>query len=230
VEPALAEVAPVSLFERMRSVWLKPSRRWWGASMPCWVAGSGWMPKYWKNWKKYSLPLISDETTQDLVQSLEKRFAGNGAVEGLRDLLKEESASGFCLEAAPLNLSDATPFVIMVVGVNGVGKTTTIGKLARQFAAQGKKVVLGAGDTFRAAAAEQLAIWGERAGVDVIRHAEGADPAAVAFAAGPRPPCRCAHPRHRRSTAHQVNLMEELKKLRRVLSREIQALHMNAAG
>jgi len=116
------------------------------------------------------------------------------------------------------------PHVIMVVGVNGVGKTTTIGKLAHRYLQAGRKVTLGAGDTFRAAAAEQLAIWGERAGVDVIRHAEGADPAAVAFDAA-----RAAVARKQDillfDTAGRlhtkVHLMEELKKIRRILAREI---------
>ena len=116
------------------------------------------------------------------------------------------------------------PHVIMVVGVNGVGKTTTIGKLAHRYLRAGRKVILGAGDTFRAAAAEQLAIWGERAGVDVIRHAEGADPAAVAFDAA-----RAAVARKQDilifDTAGRlhtkVHLMEELKKIRRILGREI---------
>ena len=116
------------------------------------------------------------------------------------------------------------PHVIMVVGVNGVGKTTTIGKLAHRYLQAGRKVTLGAGDTFRAAASEQLAIWGERAGVDVIRHAEGADPAAVAFDAA-----RAAVARKQDilifDTAGRlhtkVHLMEELKKIRRILAREI---------
>lgn len=116
------------------------------------------------------------------------------------------------------------PHVIMVVGVNGVGKTTTIGKLAHRYLQAGRKVILGAGDTFRAAAAEQLAIWGERAGVDVVRHAEGADPAAVAFDAA-----RAAVARKKDilifDTAGRlhtkVHLMEELKKIRRILGREI---------
>jgi fused signal recognition particle receptor len=116
------------------------------------------------------------------------------------------------------------PHVIMVVGVNGVGKTTTIGKLAHRYLQAGRKVILGAGDTFRAAASEQLAIWGERAGVDVIRHADGADPAAVAFDAA-----RAAVARKQDililDTAGRlhtkVHLMEELKKIRRILGREI---------
>ncbi|PLX95258.1 MAG: signal recognition particle-docking protein FtsY, partial [Desulfuromonas sp.] len=116
------------------------------------------------------------------------------------------------------------PFVIMVVGVNGVGKTTTIGKLANQFINDGKKVILGAGDTFRAAAAEQLQIWGERAGVDVIRHAEGADPSAVAFDAAKAAVARKADILLLDTAGRlhtKVNLMEELKKIRRILDREI---------
>jgi fused signal recognition particle receptor len=114
--------------------------------------------------------------------------------------------------------------VILVIGVNGVGKTTTIGKLASRFIAQGKKVILAAGDTFRAAAAEQLEIWGERAGAEVIRHKEGADPSAVVFDA-----CRAALARKcdilivdTAGRLHtKVNLMEEMKKIRRILGREI---------
>jgi fused signal recognition particle receptor len=163
--------------------------------------------------------------TQELVGSLEKRCAGgNVAPSALRGFLKEDIRQCLRLEAAPLDLAAGAPFVIMVVGVNGVGKTTTIGKLARQFAAQGKKVVLGAGDTFRAAAAEQLAIWGERAGVDVVRLAEGADPAAVAFDAAKAAVARGADVLILDTAGRlhtKVNLMEELKKIRRVLSREI---------
>lgn len=117
------------------------------------------------------------------------------------------------------------PYVILVVGVNGVGKTTTIGKLAHRYLQAGRKVTLGAGDTFRAAAAEQLVIWGERAGVDVIRHADGADPAAVAFDAA-----RAAVARKQDilifDTAGRlhtkVHLLEELKKISRILGREIE--------
>jgi fused signal recognition particle receptor len=112
----------------------------------------------------------------------------------------------------------------MVVGVNGVGKTTTIGKMARQFVNEGKKVVLGAGDTFRAGAAEQLAIWGERSGVDVIRHAEGADPAAVAFDSAKAAVARKADVLILDTAGRlhtKVNLMEEMKKICRVLAREI---------
>ncbi|MFZ5591147.1 MAG: signal recognition particle-docking protein FtsY [Bacillota bacterium] len=116
------------------------------------------------------------------------------------------------------------PTVIMVVGVNGVGKTTTIGKLAYLFKKRGQKVILAAGDTFRAAAIEQLEIWGHRAGVDVIKHQEGADPAAVAYDALQAARARkadvlivdTAGRLHTKS-----NLMDELKKVGRVLSREL---------
>ncbi len=114
--------------------------------------------------------------------------------------------------------------VYLFVGVNGTGKTTTIGKLAAKFSAEGKKVVLAAADTFRAAASEQLVLWGERAGVDVIRHKSGADPGAVVFDA-------IAAARAREAdillvdTAGRLhtktNLMEELKKINRVIEREL---------
>ena len=119
---------------------------------------------------------------------------------------------------------ETKPSVILVIGVNGVGKTTTIGKLAMHLQAEGKKVLLCAGDTFRAAAAEQLTIWAERAGVDIVRHAEGSDPAAVIFdgiaAAKARGTdviiCDTAGRLHNKS-----NLMQELNKMSRVIDREL---------
>ena len=111
----------------------------------------------------------------------------------------------------------------MVVGVNGVGKTTTIGKLAGQFKAEGRKVIIGAADTFRAAAVEQLEVWSKRVGADLIKHREGADPAAVAFdslqaAKARRADVLIIDTAGRLHT--KTNLMEELKKINRVLSRE----------
>ncbi|MCI8553695.1 MAG: signal recognition particle-docking protein FtsY [Clostridiales bacterium] len=116
------------------------------------------------------------------------------------------------------------PAVILVIGVNGVGKTTTIGKLAARFRAEGKKVILGAADTFRAAAIEQLEVWADRAGVDLVRHSEGSDPAAVVFdtlaAARARRAdiviCDTAGRLH-----NKKNLMEELAKISRVIEREL---------
>ena len=116
------------------------------------------------------------------------------------------------------------PSVILVIGVNGVGKTTTIGKLAARFRAEGKKVVLGAADTFRAAAIEQLEIWAERAGADIVKHTQGADPAAVVFdsiaAAKARGAdvviCDTAGRLH-----NKKNLMDELAKISRIIDREL---------
>ena len=98
-------------------------------------------------------------------------------------MLKEEITNLLAETEMPIQNTDVKPYVIMVVGVNGVGKTTTIGKLANMFKNQGLKVVLGAGDTFRAAAVDQLKIWGERVGVEVIAKGMDTDPAAVAFEA-----------------------------------------------
>ncbi len=165
-------------------------------------------------------------TTQQLIKSIEATQAKGGldSPEQVRQLLMDELKQILAFDSKPLDITSTSPFVIMVVGVNGVGKTTTIGKLANQFALAGKKVILGAGDTFRAAAAEQLDIWGERAGVDVIRHAEGADPGAVAFDAAKAAVARKADVLLLDTAGRlhtKVNLMEELKKIRRVLDREI---------
>lgn len=123
----------------------------------------------------------------------------------------------------PLKLT-AKPFVIMALGVNGVGKTTTIGKLAARFAAQGRKVLLAAGDTFRAAAIEQLEVWAKRTNCDMIKQEQGGDPAAVAFDAMKAAIVRkvdvvILDTAGRLHT--KVNLMEELKKVARVVSREL---------
>lgn len=131
---------------------------------------------------------VGVETTLEIIQNIEQRVARDKYVSTseLHTILKEEIAAlltrsgntdgeGFELP------TDKKPYVIMVVGVNGVGKTTTIGKLAHMYKAAGKKVYLGAADTFRAAAVEQLCIWGERVGVPVIKQQMGSDPASVAY-------------------------------------------------
>ncbi len=120
--------------------------------------------------------------------------------------------------------TDTTPAIILVIGVNGVGKTTTIGKLATRYVREGKKVLLCAGDTFRAAAAEQLSIWAERAGADIVKHEEGSDPGAVIFdgiaAAKARGAdiiiCDTAGRLH-----NKQNLMNELAKINRIIDREL---------
>jgi fused signal recognition particle receptor len=123
-----------------------------------------------------------------------------------------------------VNAAAAGPTVVMVVGVNGSGKTTSIAKLARRFHDEGKKVVLGAGDTFRAAAVEQLSIWGERVGCEVVKGKQGGDPASVAFAAVARAiesgaKVCIVDTAGRLQT--QTNLMQQLEKIRRVISKQI---------
>ena len=127
------------------------------------------------------------------------------------------------LDNQPLN-TDGKPAVILVIGVNGVGKTTSIGKLAARYVNEGKKVMLSAADTFRAAAADQLEIWAKRAGADIVRHGEGADPAAVVFDSISAAKARgsdiiivdTAGRLH-----NKANLMNELAKIDRVISREL---------
>jgi fused signal recognition particle receptor len=169
---------------------------------------------------------IGVKTAVELIRTLEQRMNRNELqdADALKSALKEELLERLSRYSAPLDTGTSAPFVIMVIGVNGVGKTTTIGKLASRYASEGKKVLMAAGDTFRAAAAEQLEIWGKRAGVDVIRHQEGADPSAVAFDA-----CKAALARNcdiliidTAGRLHtKINLMEEMKKIRRIIGREI---------
>ncbi|MGK2906391.1 MAG: signal recognition particle-docking protein FtsY [Desulfuromonadales bacterium] len=164
--------------------------------------------------------------TQELVQALNGRLKEIDQHEPgqLHKVLGEEIRARLKNSEPDWPVPESGPLVIMVVGVNGVGKTTTIGKLAKQFVDQGKKVILGAGDTFRAAAAEQLEVWGARAGAEVVRHAEGSDPAAVAFDSAKAAVARRADVLILDTAGRlhtKVNLMEELKKVRRVIDREI---------
>ena len=164
-------------------------------------------------------------TTMSLINSLEQAFSGKAASaeEVYRALKNEISERLNSVDAT--TISDAvSPQVVMVVGVNGVGKTTTIGKLANNYCTAGKSVLLAAGDTFRAAAAEQLAVWAERAGADIVKHSEGGDPAAVTFDAAKAAVARKSEVMIVDTAGRmhtKTNLMEELKKVRRVLDREI---------
>jgi fused signal recognition particle receptor len=169
---------------------------------------------------------IGVTTTVELVRGLQQKLNRDELKDGeaLRRSLKEEILAKIAPYAIPLQPDGQAPFVILVIGVNGVGKTTTIGKLASRYALEGKKVLIAAADTFRAAAADQLAIWADRAGVDIIRHKEGADPSAVVFDG-----CKAALARgadimivDTAGRLHtKVNLMEELKKIHRIIDREI---------
>jgi len=169
---------------------------------------------------------IGVKTTVELIRTLEQRLGRNELKDGeaLASAPKGEIRARLEAHHRRLDFDGQRPFVLLVIGVNGVGKTTTIGKLASRYSASGRKVLLAAADTFRAAAAEQLESWGDRSGVAVIRHKEGADPSAVVFDA-----CKAAVARQvdilivdTAGRLHtKVNLMEEMKKIRRVIDREI---------
>ncbi|MCL6742967.1 MULTISPECIES: signal recognition particle-docking protein FtsY [Kosakonia] len=171
--------------------------------------------------------LIADvgvETTRKIITNLTEGASRKQLrdAEALYGLLKDEMSEILAKVDEPLNIEGKTPFVILMVGVNGVGKTTTIGKLARQFEQQGKSVMLAAGDTFRAAAVEQLQVWGQRNDIPVIAQHTGADSASVIFDA-----IQAAKARHIdvliADTAgrlqNKAHLMEELKKIVRVMKK-----------
>ena len=174
---------------------------------------------------------VGMETTEKLLDSLrdavsenklrERSEAREKLIEILADFMRPQS--GF--------LQDARKAVILIVGVNGVGKTTSIGKIAAYYKAQGRDVMMAAADTFRAAAAEQLAVWAERAGTPIVKHGEGADPAAVVFDATASFKardrdillCDTAGRLH-----NKKNLMNELEKMRRVIDRELPGVPVEA--
>ncbi|HHP50726.1 MAG TPA: signal recognition particle-docking protein FtsY [Moorella mulderi] len=164
-------------------------------------------------------------TTQYLMEQLGQQIRARGVRTPAEALayLKEEVASLLGREVSPLNWAPSPPTVILMVGVNGSGKTTSLGKLAFLLAREGKKVVVAAADTFRAAAIDQLEVWAQRSGAAFIRHQPGADPAAVAFDALQAAKSRgwdvvLVDTAGRLQT--KVNLMEELKKIKRVLAKE----------
>ena len=142
---------------------------------------------------------------------------------GLRDLVKQELLAVFAAVDRPIAIAGA-PQVTLIVGVNGTGKTTTVGKLANLLKSQGKQPLICAADTFRAAAVEQLAIWAGRAGVDMVRAREGADPAAVVFDAITSAKAKGLDPVLVDTAGRlhtRVNLMNELEKIRRIAAREV---------
>lgn len=168
---------------------------------------------------------IGIDATEDIIASLTDKLARKELKdeETLRAALKEELLSLLKDVEAPLQLEETKkPYVILVVGVNGVGKTTTIGKLARKFKNEGKSVMLAAGDTFRAAAVEQLQAWGERNDVPVVAQHTGADSASVVFDALQAAQARNADVLIADTAGrlhNKSNLMEELAKVRRVMKR-----------
>ena len=172
---------------------------------------------------------IGVQTTMNIIENLRKRVKKEHITDpqAIRGMLIEE-ITAILEEDAQEQENLPSPTVMLVIGVNGVGKTTTIGKLSHNFKEQGKNVLLGAADTFRAAAIDQLEVWGQRAGIDVIKHQENSDPAAVVFdavnAAKNRNVdlliCDTAGRLH-----NKKNLMEELKKIAKVIEREYPQAH-----
>ena len=167
---------------------------------------------------------IGFNTTEDILDELRDYVKENKIKEAdevkqvLLDIMRSHIGAH-----EPLNLS-TKPSIILIVGVNGVGKTTSIGKIAKELKSQGKKVVVAAADTFRAAAAEQLSVWCERAGVDIIKQGAGADPAAVVFDAIGAVKSRGADVLIIDTAGrlhNKKNLMDELSKIDRVISREL---------
>ena len=168
---------------------------------------------------------VGVNTAVDLVERLREREKRDKLkyAEQLKDALVEEIAEIMGDEVASFDLDKDNLNIILVVGVNGVGKTTSIGKIANLLKSEGHKVILGAGDTFRAAAAEQLKVWGDRVGCDVISHQEGADPAAVVFdaiAAAKSRKCNVLIVDTAGRLQNKSNLMNELSKMRKVIDRE----------
>ena len=168
---------------------------------------------------------VGVETSTRIIEDMKKKVRERKITDAskVRELLKEELTEILGKDNSELKL-DTQPSVIIVIGVNGVGKTTSIGKIAHSLKQRGKKVILAAGDTFRAAAIDQLNVWANRVGVDIIKHTEGSDPAAVIYdavqAAKARKAdvliCDTAGRLHTKK-----NLMEELKKISRILDREL---------
>jgi fused signal recognition particle receptor len=167
---------------------------------------------------------IGVQTTMELIKKVSRHTSKISDADALRNILRNEILSYLRVEV-PIDLSVVTkPKVIMVVGVNGVGKTTTIGKLAAKYRHEGQNVLLAAADTFRAAAVEQLAVWAERSGADIVKHKDGADPAAVAYDSVEAARAReidivLVDTAGRLHT--KVNLMEELKKIKRSIAKNL---------
>jgi len=173
---------------------------------------------------------IGVETSLDIVSALKEQVNRIGfnepseLIEFLKNSMARRVAAVDCDGEEGFFEPSMKPFVIMVVGVNGAGKTTTIAKLAKGFHDRGKKVLLAAADTFRAAASEQLQIWASRANVEIVRAQHGGDPAAVAFDASKAAVARNADVLIVDTAGRlhtKVNLMEELKKIQRVLSKDV---------
>lgn len=169
---------------------------------------------------------VGVNTAMKLVERVRKGVKARNVQEAsrLKDIFQEELEYLMGEKVTPINTNPEGPTVIMVVGVNGVGKTTTIGKMAHNYKEQGKKVILAAGDTFRAAAIDQLEIWAQRVGVDIIKHQEGSDPGAVAYDAVHAARSRKADVLLIDTAGRLHNkshLMDELRKVHKIVAREM---------
>ncbi len=207
----------------------KPSRdRWFGRILTA-FRSSRLDDSLWEELEEILISSdVGVDTSLRIIEELKARIRSEGinspdqAFQLLKDILVREMENPGSVDMLSGSGEETAPYVILMVGVNGVGKTTSIAKLAHHFEQSGKRVILGAGDTFRAAASEQLQILGERVGVDVISHGSGSDPGAVAYDAYQAGRARgadiliidTAGRLHTKS-----NLMEELKKVDRVLKR-----------
>ena len=218
-EPTAAdEPRPAGVFARMRES-LAKSRR----ALTAELASAAFDPGDDEAWERLEEALIRSDVGVPATAELVSRLEARGDIGELEDALAEEAEALF--GGPPTLALDARPSVVLVVGVNGTGKTTTIGKLAQKLREHGRSVLVGAADTFRAAAEEQLEIWAERAGADFVGASRGADPAAVAYDAVEAARAR-GHDVVIVDTAGrlhtQANLMAELQKVQRVIAGRIE--------
>lgn len=216
--PTLDEPERTGMLARLRDS-LSRSRRALAAEL----AASAFDPGDEEAWERLEEALIRSDVGVPATAELMRRLEARGSVTSLQDALAEEVAT-LLGDPPTLNVRGGPPAVVLVVGVNGTGKTTTVGKLALALQRHGRSVLVGAADTFRAAAEEQLEIWAERAGAEFVGGSRGADPAAVAFdavAAG-RARGRDVVVVDTAGRLHtQSNLMDELTKIRRVLGQQV---------
>lgn len=216
-----------SFFQRLKSG-LTKSRENWAEKIGTLFQNRRWDEQSLEEMEESLIAAdLGVKTTQNLMALLRARSPGGAEDLGQAMSSRLQAAMVQMLQysktAAPAPALSLRPWVILFLGVNGVGKTTTIGKLAAQYASGGKKVLIAAADTFRAAAIEQLEAWGQRVGVDVVKHRPGADPSAVVYDAIQAAKSRgidvlLIDTAGRLHT--KVHLIEELKKLRRVIARE----------
>lgn len=224
--PASTSAAPAP-WEKALKKSREPLLSRWKDAISELTSSESWNPQHpvWERLEETLLAAdLGPKMTELLLESLKKDFLQKPEADSLKSKLREKMLEVFAAVPIRQVATDAKPFVTVLIGVNGAGKTTTAGKLAAQAKANGKKVILGAGDTFRAAAVDQLKAWGDRIGVECILPAQGANPAAVAFDAVAAGIARDAD-EVIIDTAGRLhtkdNLMEELRKVIRVIEKKV---------